>query len=659
AAANADGETSWTAASYLVKIENGRPARYLMADEVGLGTNTQFVVSRAGKLAAVNPNDAENALEGDLDGSLTKDGLVAKAAFTLLKERIDEKSIAQYAKLCGVDEQTIVEIAQQFTSYGKQAMAEMYRGPVQHTNGYYNAQAIITLNLLIGNPDWKGGMAKGGSHWHEFGGKPGNPFDLAKIHPDKFPGFGVRNNREKARYESSSLFNGYPAKRPWYPFTGNLYQEVIPSAGDGYPYPIKALFLHKGTPVLSCPAGHKQIEILCDTKKIPLFIACDIVIGETSMYADYIIPDTSVWERWGTPHITPAMLVTVSKVRQPVVAPLVETTTIDGVEMPINMEAFLIALAKKLNLPGFGKDAFGSGRDFHHQDDWFLKAVTNIAMGDKEDDAVPAADEKEMAVFLKARRHLPKSVFDVERLKRAAGEKYWPHIVYVLNRGGRFEDSHKMHKGDYQAHPFKGLFQIFVEQVAKGRNSMNGKQFDGLPRVEPPSYADGKPVLHDDSYPFELITYKEIYGGHSRTVPPNLWLAESLPENAVVMNRKDAERLGLHDGDRVRLSSPSNVKGIIDLCNEQTQRLEGPVKVIEGIRPGVVGVSWHFGHWAYGSRDVTVDGKVTKGDPSRGRGIAPNPLMLEDTVVGNVCLTDPIGGSASFYDSYVQIAKAR
>ncbi|MHC4542477.1 MAG: hypothetical protein ACYS74_22275 [Planctomycetota bacterium] len=104
------------------------------------------------------------------------------------------------------------------------------------------------------------------------------------------------------------------------------------------------------------------------------------------------------------------------------------------------------------------------------------------------------------------------------------------------------------------------------------------------------------------------------------------------------MNRKDAERLGLHDGDRVRLSSPSNVKGIIDLCNEQTQRLEGPVKVIEGIRPGVVGVSWHFGHWAYGSRDVTVDGKVTKGDPSRGRGIAPNPLMLEDTVVGNVCL---------------------
>ncbi|KKK73314.1 hypothetical protein LCGC14_2895080, partial [marine sediment metagenome] len=42
------------------------------------------------------------------------------------------------------------ELADELTSHGKKAAVEFYRGPVQHTNGYYTAQALITLNLLIG-----------------------------------------------------------------------------------------------------------------------------------------------------------------------------------------------------------------------------------------------------------------------------------------------------------------------------------------------------------------------------------------------------------------------------------------------------------------------------------------------------------------------------
>ena len=60
-------------------------------------------------------------------------------------------------------------------------------------------------------------------------------------------------------------------------------------------------------------------------------------------------------------------------------------------------------------------------------------------------------------------------------------------------------------------------------------------------------------------------------------------------------------------------------------------------------------ISWHYGHWAYGSIDVVVDGKLIPGDSRRGTGIVPNSLMLEDTVIGNVCLTDPIGVSTSFF----------
>ena len=140
-------------------------------------------------------------------------------------------------------------------------------------------------------------------------------------------------------------------------------------------------------------------------------------------------------------------------------------------------------------------------------------------------------------------------------------------------------------------------------------------------------------------------------------MPGDLWLGELLHENAVLMNRRDAERLDLNDSDRVRLGSPTTPEGIFNLGNGEIKRIEGKVKILEGIRPGVVAISWHFGHWAYGSRDVLVDGELVKGDPTRARGILPNPLMLEDTRVGNVCLTDPIGGSASYFDTPVKLTR--
>ena len=133
--------------------------------------------------------------------------------------------------------------------------------------------------------------------------------------------FGIKLTWESlGPYETCTLFkqDGYPAKRPWFPFTYDVYQEVIPSANAGYPYPIKILWLHYGTPAMATPAGHLQIEMLQDTAKIPLFIATDIVIGETSMYADYIIPDLSYLERWSNPLGTsPVVLTQISKFNNP------------------------------------------------------------------------------------------------------------------------------------------------------------------------------------------------------------------------------------------------------------------------------------------------------------------------------------------------------
>ncbi len=661
AAAAADGEPTWSNAAHLVKIVDGHPLRLLRADEAGVGTEEQMVVSRNGELAAVDPKDKVNPVEGDLLVSTTINGLPSKSAFQLLTEEAFKKPMEFYARESGVDLQTIIEVARELTAHGKRAAVEMYRGPVQQTDGYYSGCLVITLNVLIGNADYKGGLIKGGGHWHEFGGKKGNVYDFAKMHPGALKSFGPRITREKSRYEDCSLFreNGYPARRPWYPFTGNVYQEVIPSFAMGYPYPGKILLLHKGTPALSIPGGNQHvIDALRNPDRVPLFIASDIVIGESSMYADYIVPDLTYLERWGMPHTTPDVPTKASKIRQPVAAPLTEEAMVEDEKMPICMETFLIAVATSLKLSGFGENAFGPGMDFTRAEDWFLKQAANLAYGDKSGEEVPDADDAELDIFRKGRRHLPASVFDETRWRKALrSETEWRKVVYVLNRGGRFNAFGKAYKGQKYGHGFGGMFQLFVESVAGQKNSISGNYFSGVPIIGGEYDAGGKPLARSDKFPFRIITYKDPYSGHSRTIS-NYWSNISLqPENKILVNSDDARRLGLRPEQKVRLVSADNPEGRLELHDGQERVLDMVARVepMEGIRPGTIAVSWHYGHWAYGAHDVMVDGAVIAGDKRRAGGICTNHLLAVDPVLGDVCLTDPIGGSASFSNTRVDV----
>ena len=71
----------------------------------------------------------------------------------------------------------------------------------------------------------------------------------------------------------------------------------------------------------------------------------------------------------------------------------------------------------------------------------------------------------------------------------------------------------------------------------------------------------------------------------------------------------------------------------------------------------MVAVSWHYGHWADGSAEVVVNGQRVPGDERRGKGLCPNAVMLLDEAMETTCLTDPIGGSASFYDTPVTLQR--
>jgi tetrathionate reductase subunit A len=81
----------------------------------------------------------------------------------------------------------------------------------------------------------------------------------------------------------------------------------------------------------------------------------------------------------------------------------------------------------------------------------------------------------------------------------------------------------------------------------------------------------------------------------------------------------------------------------------------GHVTLTETMRPGVVSFALGFGHWATGASNVTIDGSVIKGDQRRAAGIHANAAMWVDPALKNTCMLDPIGGSVSFYDTYIRL----
>lgn len=668
AAAKAANEPTWTNSVLLVKIEkDGNPGKFLRAHEIGIGqvekrkgpdgkeVDFEFLVAmKDGKPIAVDPNDEKTPVTGDLLVNAEISGIKVKSALQIVYDAANSKTMEEWSKICGISGKDIEETAKELTSYGKKAVVDVHRGIAQHTNGFYNVTSAMTINLLLGNFDWKGGMIAA-STYNTTGGREGQPFDLGKLRPGRTSRFGISVIRHDIKYEDTTLFSGYPAKRNWWPLSSDIYEEIVPSMGDAYPYPIKALFSYMGAPTYSLPAGHTNIEILVDVNKIPLYFTTDVLIGPTTMYADYIFPDLSYLERWEMHGSHPNMPAKVQPVRQPVIAPIPEPVKVFGEEMPCSYEALMLAIAEKLGIKGYGKDGFGPGQDFTKPDDYYIRMVANVAT---DGGPVPEADDTEMKLFLESRKHLPKTVFDPERWEKIAGPN-WRKVVYVLNRGGRFQEYKDIYKGDHVVNQYKRLINIYQEKTAGTKNAFTGKLNPGHATYVPVSTTVGKSPKDsglEEGYPLHLITQRDVTMTKSRTVV-DYWLLSVVPENAVIINGLDAKKLGLKDGDKVKVVSATNSEGIWDLRNGTKKAMIGKVKVTETIMPGVITFTLGHGHWATGAADVAIDGKIIKGDPRRATGIHANAAMWVDPYLKNTCMLDPVGGSVSFYDTKVKLIK--
>lgn len=72
--------------------------------------------------------------------------------------------------------------------------------------------------------------------------------------------------------------------------------------------------------------------------------------------------------------------------------------------------------------------------------------------------------------------------------------------------------------------------------------------------------------------------------------------------NFIEINLIDAGNLGMNDGDKVKLVTPSG-------------EAQGTVKIRRGVRQGTIAVEYGYGHWGAGAKSYAVDGKTVAADP--------------------------------------------
>lgn len=544
----------------------------------------------------------------------TKAGpVMVKTALTLLLEEARAHTLAEYAEACGVPEADIIRLADEFASHGRRAVADCHGGTM-HAGGFYTAYAVALLNALAGNLNWKGGASIGGGKFKDFG--PGPRYDLANFPGKAKPG-GVRLSRQGFAYEKTTEFrrkketgqNPYPARAPWYPFSNSLQSEYLPSALNGYPYKLKACLFWASNPAYG-QAGlmNACAAELADPKRIPLMVCVDAFMTETAALCDYVVPDVALYEGFGcaTPWAGPVSRV--SSVAWPCVdSPVAKTPQGD----PVCMETFLIALAKRLGLPGFGpgviKDKDGNAHDLERPEDWYHRGVANMAFDGQPVPEAPPEDLMASGVD-RMEESLSRVLKSEERL-RAAG---------VYCRGGRFAPLETGWQGDWLAERWNKPVQVWNETVARSINSMTGKPFPGTATWREPSFCEGTPVraLYPiEKWPFSLVSTKSQFMAAGAVGAKRLHAIR--PESQVGLNARDAERLGVSSGDLVAVETPGG-------------SVHARATVRRGIAPGVVAVEHGYGHWGFGARAMEIGGVEYPASPLRGAGVLANLLGIAD-----------------------------
>jgi formate dehydrogenase major subunit len=220
---------------------------------------------------------------------IIEEGLVDQAFVAARTENYEALSavVAEYSpervsKICGVDAESIREVARVF-GRAKSAIVFWGMGISQHVYGTNNARCLIALALITGN------VGRSGSGLHPLRGQnnvqgASDAGLIPMVYPDYQP---VADPEVRAKFEAAW-------GRTLSPDPGLTVVEITHAALEGS---IAGMYIMGENPFLSDPNINKVRKALSN---LEFLVVQDIFLTETAEFADVILPASAYLEKEGT-----------------------------------------------------------------------------------------------------------------------------------------------------------------------------------------------------------------------------------------------------------------------------------------------------------------------------------------------------------------------
>lgn len=433
------------------------------------------------------------------------------------------------SEITGVSAETIERLAHEAAGH-RPAVAIVDDTAVAATNGLATAMAVHALNALLGNLERPGGVLV----QHPV---PLTPW--AEVALDESSRDGLAATR----------IDG--AGTPSCPLGDSVAQSVGGAILNDSPYPVGAMFLYRSNPAFSKPDGKSWIDAFA---KVPLVVSFSPLPDESTLWADYVLPDHTYFERWDLVEPVPSTGAPVLCLRQPVVEPLYDTRATGDV---------VIQLAQAMGSPI--ADAF-PWKDYREALVDRLKGVQQAQSG-----SIVADDEAGFLAELEKNGGWWEGEREYEQWEQA-----------FPTPSGKFEF--------YSQTIAQRLAQSFPDASSRADQLQAmgvATPFDEicLPHWEPARFAG---EAGEDSFILDAYRSIDYAEGGVRHLP----ILIELPlaghgggwKQSVEMHPEDAARLGLGEGDTAVVESPVGQARFV-------------VQLIYGVRPGTVGL--HLGHGSW------------------------------------------------------------
>ena len=465
--------------------------------------------------------------------------------------------------------------------YGKaapHAISWLGGGPCMQVRGGYTAMAVHALNGIVGAVDNVGGTLKSNKEYTK-------KFPKEKPFLDDIAKKGKKHEKihQRGTTQCPCIKSGKPGSAV---ITNNSADAII----NEDPYEIKVAVGYMNNFAFSAPQPERWERAL---SKIPFLVHITTNASEFSWFSDIVLPNTHhMFEKWGYVKSIGNGYRQVTLL-QPVIEPVWDYKT-DETEIPW-------LLSEKLAERGF-PNLLDHYKEY--KDPETGKAPTN---------------EKEFALY--ALKYATQNLWDPAKHK--GGDKFngwedfrktgvWNSKPYPFKkRWGNFKKT-KTKKFEFYSETLKAALQkhadkheTSIDDILETCFYQARGEMAFIPHYEEPF------VMGDEAeYPFVHVDYKSRLNREGRSANC-IWYHEFKDldpgderwDDVAKFNPVDAKKIGVKNGDRIRLVSP-------------TGKLECTAKLWEGVRPGTIAKCYGQGHWVYGRLASKEFGKVPRGGSS-------------------------------------------